>query len=313
MIKLCAVAPASPWNIIAITFTNKAADEMKSRLSKMLGENDGSDIWAGTFHAACVRILRRDIERLGVSRSFTIYDSDDSKQVMQQCIRELNIDDKRFSPKDVLFYISRAKNALIKPEDYLNYYSSDDYRYRTVSRLYDLYQKKLKSASALDFDDIIMYAVALLSEYQDVREYYQNKFRYVLVDEYQDTNLAQYHLISILSEKWKNICVVGDDDQSIYRFRGATIENILNFEKEFKDARVIRLEQNYRSTQNILDAANEHGVAVVKDEGLAHMLGKLSVGDEIPQELYAVVAQILVFVSNIDRQYAKKTGQGPNP
>ncbi len=254
--RLCAVDPAPPWTIIAITFTNKAAGELKERLAKMLGPS-ANDIWASTFHSACVRILRRDIEKLGFPASFTIYDTDDSVRVMKDCLKELNMDDKQFPPRSVLAAISRAKDKLQLSADFTkDADSSGDYRLQRIARLYAAYEKRLWEAGALDFDDIILHTVRLLQEHDDVREYYQRKFRYVLIDEYQDTNNLQYLLASLLAGGRKNICVVGDDDQSIYRFRGATIENILSFEDQYRDCRTIRLEQNYRSTKNILAAAN---------------------------------------------------------
>ena len=253
---LCAVEPAAPWSIIAITFTNKAANELKDRLSNMLGQA-GQDVWAMTFHSACCRILRRDIERLGYSRSFTIYDSSDSERLMKQILKDMGLDDKTFPPKYVLSIISREKDKLITPEKMReNIEASNDIRLLQVARAYAKYQQLLKESNALDFDDIIFQTVKLLQEHEDVRTFYQRKFRYVLVDEYQDTNHLQYMLTSLLAGGYENICVVGDDDQSIYRFRGATIENILSFEKQYRGSRVIRLEQNYRSTQSILNAAN---------------------------------------------------------
>ena len=252
--NVLAVDAPKPWEILAFTFTNKAANEFKERLSLRIGEC-ANDIWAGTFHSVCVRILRRNADRLGFTSHFTIYDTDDSKRVMKDCQRLLNIDDKFLPHKSILSEISRAKDMLVPPEEYLNL-GSGNYRERQVGECYSKYQKLLKSADAMDFDDIIFYTVKLLRENPDVREYYQQKFRYVLVDEYQDTNHAQFVLTQILSSGYNNICVVGDDDQSIYKFRGATIENILSFENNFKNAQVIRLEQNYRSTQNILDGAN---------------------------------------------------------
>ena len=243
-----------PWEILAFTFTNKAANELKDRLVLRIGE-EANDIWAGTFHSICVRILRRNAELLGFSKHFTIYDTDDSKRVMKDCQRLLNIDDKFLPHKSILAEISRAKDMLVAPEEFLNL-GSGNYREKQIGECYQKYQRLLKNADAMDFDDIIFYTVKLLQENDDVREYYQNKFKYVLVDEYQDTNHAQFMLTKLLSEGYNNICVVGDDDQSIYKFRGATIENILSFEKNYKNAQVIRLEQNYRSTQNILDGAN---------------------------------------------------------
>ncbi len=254
--RLCAVDPAPPWTIIAITFTNKAAGELKERLEKMLGPS-ANDIWASTFHSACVRILRRDAEKLGFPASFTIYDTDDSLRVMKDCLRELNMDDKQFPPRSVLAAVSKAKDRLKLSADFAREAdSSGDYRLQKIARLYAAYEKRLWEAGALDFDDIILHTVRLLQEHDDVLDYYQRKFRYVLIDEYQDTNNLQYLLASLLAGGRKNICVVGDDDQSIYRFRGATIENILSFEEQYKGCRTIRLEQNYRSTKNILAAAN---------------------------------------------------------
>ncbi|MBR6575331.1 MAG: UvrD-helicase domain-containing protein [Clostridia bacterium] len=252
--RLCAVDPPKPWEIIAITFTNKAAGELKARLEVACGEQ-GRDIWAHTFHTACTRILRRYIERLGYGSNFTIYDEDDKKRMMVSIIRDFGFDEKRFDPKGVMSAISRAKDNLIMPEEFAAQ-AGEDYYKKTVARIYAEYQKRCRKASALDFDDIICKTVELLQNEDDVREYYQRKFRYVLVDEYQDTNHAQYVLCSLLAGGWRNFCVVGDDDQSIYKFRGATIENILDFEHQYPDAHTIRLEQNYRSTGNILDAAN---------------------------------------------------------
>lgn len=253
---LCALEPAVPWSIIAITFTNKAANELKNRLTDMLGP-DGQDVWAMTFHSACCRILRKDIERLGYSRNFTIYDASDSERLMKEVIREMGLDDKTFPPKYVLTMISREKDKMVSASELLERAEdSNDIRLLHVARAYQKYQARLTENNALDFDDIIFQTVKLLQEHEDIRTYYQRKFRYVLVDEYQDTNHMQYLLTSLLAGGYENICVVGDDDQSIYRFRGATIENILNFEKQYYGARIIRLEQNYRSTQSILTAAN---------------------------------------------------------
>ena len=253
---LCAVEPAAPWSIIAITFTNKAANELKDRLENMLGP-EARDVWAMTFHSACCRILRRDIERLGYSRSFTIYDSSDSERVMKDIIKDMGLDDKTFPARYVLSIISREKDKMVSP-DMLIERAEDlgDARMLPVAKAYKRYQARLKENNAVDFDDIILLTVRLLQQHEDIRSYYQRKFRYVLVDEYQDTNHLQYLLTSLLAGGYENICVVGDDDQSIYRFRGATIANILDFEKHYKGARVIRLEQNYRSTQAILNAAN---------------------------------------------------------
>ncbi len=254
--RLCQVDPAAPWSILAITFTNKAAGELKERLERMLGPS-ANDIWAATFHSCCARILRRDIEKLGYASSFTIYDSADSERVVKDAEKALGVDEKAFPPKVVLGYISRAKDALKLAPAYAEECARmGDYRLQRIAAIYVEYEKRLKAANALDFDDLIFCTVRLLRQEEEVRSYYQRKFRYVLVDEYQDTNNMQYHLASLLAGGYENFCVVGDDDQSIYRFRGATIENILSFENQYKGCRTIRLEQNYRSTQNILEAAN---------------------------------------------------------
>ncbi len=261
---LCALRPAVPWSIIAITFTNKAANELKARLGAMLGP-EAEDVWAMTFHSACCRILRRDIERLGYGRSFTIYDSDDSKRIMKEVIRDMGLDDKTFPPQYVLSIISRQKDKMVLPSEMEEAAeNTGDLKLKHIARAYKKYQTRLKENNAVDFDDIILLTVRLLQENEDIRQYYQRKFRYVLVDEYQDTNHLQYLLTSLLAGGHENICVVGDDDQSIYRFRGATIENILDFEKQYRGARVIRLEQNYRSTQAILNAAN---AVIVNNKG----------------------------------------------
>ena len=253
---ICAVDPPAPWNIVAITFTNKAADELKDRLEHMLGEQ-ARDVWAMTFHSACCRILRRDIERLGYTGQFTIYDTADSERIMKDIIKDMGLDDKTFPAKYVLGAISREKDAMTTPSQMLRRAElAGDVMATHVAKAYAKYQKQLRENNALDFDDIIYLTVKLLQEHEDLRTYYQRKFRYVLVDEYQDTNHSQYLLTSLLAGGYENICVVGDDDQSIYRFRGATIANILNFEKQYQGSRVIRLEQNYRSTQSILNAAN---------------------------------------------------------
>lgn len=254
--KLAACDPVPPWRIIAITFTNKAANELKERLSTRLGES-ANDIWAATFHSACVRILRRDADRLGFPNNFTIYDSSDSQSVVKQILKERNLDEKTYQPKSILADLSNAKDQYISPLEHAQTLEkSGDIRKRTIAPVIVEYARRLYNAGAMDFDDLIFYTVKLLNEHADVREYWQNKFQYVLIDEYQDTNKIQYMLAKLLSGKWGNICVVGDDDQSIYKFRGATIENILSFEEEFKGCRTIRLEQNYRSTEHILEAAN---------------------------------------------------------
>ena len=252
---ITAVNCVNPWNILAITFTNKAAGELKNRLHQMLGSvADG--ITAATFHSACVRILRREIDKLGYSSSFTIYDTDDTQRVIKDCLKDYNISDKRFPPKEIMREISSAKESQVDENEYSKL-SMGDYRKQTIAKIYSEYQHRLRNANALDFDDIILLTVRLFEDFPDVLDHYQNLYKYILVDEYQDTNMVQYRLISMLSAKRKNLCVVGDDDQSIYKFRGATIENILSFEHQYENAKVIRLEQNYRSTQNILTCANE--------------------------------------------------------
>ena len=243
-----------PHNIMAITFTNKAANEMKERVARAIGDLS-KDMWLCTFHTACVRILRSHIKLLGMDPSFVIYDSADSKTLLKECYKELDIDEKNYPIRSVMSIISKAKDAVQTPELFKMVYQND-FRMQKVSEIYTLYQKKLRANNAVDFDDILLYAVQVLAENPEVLKTYQERFRYIMVDEYQDTNNCQYILISLLAEKHKNICVVGDDDQSIYKFRGANIQNILNFEKTFDDTEVIKLEQNYRSTQSILDAAN---------------------------------------------------------
>ncbi len=244
----------NPWNILAITFTNKAAGELKERLRAMLGEQADS-ICAATFHSACVRILRREIDKLGYTSSFTIYDSDDSQRLLKSCYDPLDLSDKTFPVKTVLSVISSAKDKLITPDEFEKE-ATGDYRKLGIAKLYKLYQQRLREANALDFDDIIRLTVELFEQEAEVLAHYRNLYKYIMVDEYQDTNEAQFRLVSLLAGGHGNLCVVGDDDQSIYKFRGATIENILNFEEQFDNATVIRLEQNYRSTQNILSAAN---------------------------------------------------------
>ncbi len=252
--KTFSVNPAMPWQILAITFTNKAAGELKERIAARLGD-DANDIWAGTFHSVCGKILRRYGDYIGYTSHFTIYDTDDQRRLMKEIMKAHNIDDKLINHKTVLSAISNAKDSLISPEEFTASVGSD-YRLKTIAQLYKLYQTRLKNADAMDFDDMIVNTVKLLQENSDVLDYYKNKFKYVMVDEYQDTNHAQYVLVSLLASGRNNICVVGDDDQSIYRFRGATIENILSFEERYLNAKTIRLEQNYRSTSNILNAAN---------------------------------------------------------
>ena len=243
-----------PWNILAITFTNKAANEMKERIANLVGDV-AQDIWMGTFHSICVRILRRFIDRIGFETSFIIFDTSDQRTMIKTCLKDLNIDDKMFTDRSVLSEISNAKNQMLEPEAYTAI-ANGDFRKEKIATVYELYQKRLKENNAIDFDDIINYTIKILNENPDVLEYYANKFKYVLVDEYQDTNKAQFTLITLLASNYGNITVVGDSDQSIYAFRGADISNILNFERDFANAKIIKLEQNYRCTGNILKAAN---------------------------------------------------------
>jgi len=244
----------APWNILAITFTNKAAQEMRERVDALVGYGS-EDIWISTFHATCSRILRRHIDLLGYDRNFTIYDASDQKSLMKEVLKEMKIDTKQFPERSVMSEISSAKNEYKSPLDYRNEYGSN-FRNQRIADIYEHYQKRLKENNALDFDDLLVKMVDLFQTNPDVLEHYQDRFQYIMVDEYQDTNTVQFLLVSLLAKKYRNLCVVGDDDQSIYKFRGANIYNILNFEKVFPDAQVIRLEQNYRSTQNILNAAN---------------------------------------------------------
>ena len=254
--KCAAYLPVAPWRILAITFTNKAADELKNRLSSSLGDK-ANDIWACTFHSACVRILRRDAERLGFESSFTIYDTNDSVSLIKQILKQLNLDDKTFPPKSVLSEISRAKDSKITAKAYSERASMiRDIRKIRIGEIYTRYSEELFRSNAMDFDDLLLYTVKLFEDNPDVLEYWQNRFEYVLIDEYQDTNRLQYNFARLISGKFNNLCVVGDDDQSIYKFRGADIENILTFEDNYETCRTIRLEQNYRSTSHILDAAN---------------------------------------------------------
>ena len=243
-----------PWNILAITFTNKAANEMKQRAESLVG-GAVNDIWIGTFHSICVRILRKFIDRIGFDNSFIIFDTSDQKTVVKECLKELKVDDKLFSDKSVLYEISNAKNEMLDPIQYSVKYNGD-FRKETIAKIYNLYQEKLKENNAIDFDDIINFTIKILTENNDVLEFYTDKFRYVLVDEYQDTNKSQFTLVTLLASKYGNITVVGDNDQGIYSFRGADITNILNFEKDFPGTQIIKLEQNYRCTGNILKAAN---------------------------------------------------------
>ena len=250
---------AHPWDILAITFTNKAANEMKERIANLVGEV-AKDIWMGTFHSICVRILRRFIDRIGFDSSFIIFDTSDQRTLVKNCLKDLAIDDKMFTDRSVLSEISNAKNEMLEPEQY-TVRSNGDFRKEKIATVYELYQKRLKENNAIDFDDIINYTIKILMENPDVLEYYAKKFKYVLVDEYQDTNKAQFTLITLFASMNGNITVVGDNDQGIYSFRGADISNILNFEKDFPGTKIIKLEQNYRCTGNILKAAN----AVIKN------------------------------------------------
>jgi len=252
--QLCAVSPCPSWKLLAITFTNKAAGELKERLCNMLGD-DGDEITASTFHSFCARIMRREGEALGFSSHFTIYDTQDSQRLMKDCMKQLNIDEKLITHKAVLVEISHAKDSLMDPSGYAAQVGSD-FRLRKVAACYELYEAQLSKADAMDFDDLLCKTVELFERFPDILEKYRRRYEYIMVDEYQDTNHAQYRLVSLLAGENGNLCVVGDDDQSIYKFRGATIENILNFEDEYPTSTVIRLEQNYRSTKTILDAAN---------------------------------------------------------
>ena len=245
----------APWNILAITFTNKAANEMKERIEKLVGDV-AKDIWMGTFHSICVRILRKYIDRIGFDSSFLIFDTSDQRALVKECLKALNVDDKMFTDRSVLAEISNAKNEMLEPNQYSLKYA-EDFRKAKIGEIYALYQKRLKENNAIDFDDIINYTIKILTENEDALEYYTEKFKYVLVDEYQDTNKAQFTLVTILASRYGNITVVGDNDQGIYSFRGADITNILNFEKDFPGTKIIKLEQNYRCTQNILNVANE--------------------------------------------------------
>lgn len=297
------VRQVHPWQILAITFTNKAAGELKERIAARLGE-DASDIWAGTFHSVCGRILRRYAESIGYTSHFTIYDTDDQRRLMKQIMKAHEIDEKLLPHKRVLSIISDAKEKLISPVEFKEQ-AGNDLRLKTVAELYRIYQKRLMEADAMDFDDMIFNTVRLLQTDSDALSYCAGKFRYVMVDEYQDTNHAQYELVRLLSSGENNICVVGDDDQSIYRFRGATIENILNFEDEYTDARVIRLEQNYRSTSNILDAANaviknnrgRKGKTLWTDNGTGEKISVFTAYDERGEARY-IADRILENVKN---------------
>ena len=297
----------TPWNILAITFTNKAAREMKDRVAKIAG-SVADEIWISTFHSMCVRILRRDIDRIGYSRNFSILDSGDQLSVIKQIMKNHNIDPKKFEPRAILGSISQAKNELVTPEQYES--KMGDYFQKIVAQVYKDYQKKLKNNSSLDFDDLIMVTIKLFQEVPDVLEFYQRKFNYIHVDEYQDTNRAQYLLVQMLADRFRNLCVVGDSDQSIYKWRGADIQNILNFEEDYPDAATIKLEQNYRSTKKILAAANQviENNAGRKDKKLwtENTDGekiRLFVGDQEHDEAYFVVNEIIKGVREEGKSY----------
>ena len=301
--------PCAPWNLLAITFTNKAAKEIKDRLRKTFDDPTTADsVWSGTFHSVCLRILRKYGDRLGYQDGFSIYDTDDKKRMVTICMKELSIDEKRLSPKAVCNAISIAKDRLEGPD---GVDVKSDPRSRDIVRIYTLYQKKLMENNAVDFDDIIMKTVELLENDAEVREYYQRKFRYVLVDEYQDTNYAQFVLTKLLSDKYRNIMVVGDDDQSIYRFRGATVENILNFDKTYPDAHVVKLEQNYRSTETILEAANSvisnnddrHDKKLWSDKGRGDMITLRETYDQNDEGRY-IIDKIMHAVREGGRKYS---------
>ena len=302
--RCAALRPVEPWRILAITFTNKAAGELKDRLERMLGEG-ANDIWACTFHSACVRILRRDAEKLGFADNFTIYDTADSQSLVKRILKEQNLDEKQYPPRSVLGEISRAKDAQLGPAEYrAQAAAASDYRKAKIALVYEEYMRRLFAANAMDFDDLIYFTVKLLQENEDARSYWQRRFRYVLIDEYQDTNHLQYLLASLLAGGWGNICVVGDDDQSIYKFRGATIENILSFEDEYRGCRVIRLEQNYRSTSHILDAANavirnnlgRKGKELWTDQGTGYKIQQYTADNENEEAQY-VASHILASYS----------------
>lgn len=293
-----AVDAPKPWQILAITFTNKAANELKERINAKLGEG-GESLWAGTFHSVCGKILRINAERIGFTSHFTVYDTDDQKRLIKNIMKDNGIDEKMFPIRGVLAAISSAKDSLVTPAQFKET-TGRDYRQQTIAKLYEIYQSRLKAADAMDFDDMINYTVKLFRENPDVLEHYGSKFKYIMVDEYQDTNHAQYELVHLLASVHGNLCVVGDDDQSIYRFRGATIENILGFEDDYEDARVIRLEQNYRSVANILNAANaviannrgRKGKNLWTDKGEGELINIYTAEDERTEARY-VADQIL--------------------
>ncbi|MBQ6255517.1 MAG: UvrD-helicase domain-containing protein, partial [Clostridia bacterium] len=275
-----------PWHILALTFTNKAAREMRERVEKQVGA-DAQEMWLGTFHSICVRILRRDIEKLGYQRSFTIYDDDDQLRVIKDGLKALNLDENRISPKEIRNKISDAKNKMLTPDEWFRD-SARDYQCQQIHDVFSYYEERLRAANALDFDDLLLRTLQLFVDHPPVLDYYRSRFQYVHVDEYQDTNAAQYTFVRLLTQESRNLCVVGDDDQSIYGWRGADIRNILDFEQDFPDTQVIKLEQNYRSTSNILDAANQviaHNFgrkekALWTDAGEGEKIHLYSAGDE---------------------------------
>ena len=304
-------APCAPWNVLAITFTNKAANEIKSRLQSTLGEDAGADaIWSGTFHSVCVRILRTYGDRLGYGKDFTIYDATDSKNAIKEVLKSLNIDEKALSDKAAAGVISHAKNELMDWEMFEKEYGRTDFRKKQIAEVYKKYTERLRSSNAMDFDDLIMNTVTLLRNDEEVREYYRKKFRYVAVDEFQDTNVAQLHLTSLLAGGYNNLMVVGDDDQSIYRFRGAVVANIIRFSEKFKGTKTIRLEQNYRSTNNILKAANgvisnntgRLGKTLWADKGDGEKI-TLKVCDDQNQEARYIAEEIQKLVADGTRSY----------
>lgn len=295
----------NPYNILAITFTNKAAAEMRERVDRLVGIDAGG-AWIMTFHAACIRILRRYIERIGYMNGFTIYDTDDQKTIMRQVLKKLDLDPKMYKDKSVLSQISHAKDELISPDEF-ELAAGSDYHKRKIAEVYREYQKQLKSNNALDFDDIICKTVELFGSCPEVLDYYSERFRYIMVDEYQDTNTAQFKLISLLASRFRNLCVVGDDDQSIYKFRGANVKNILNFESVFPEAVVIKLEQNYRSTQNILDAAN----AVIKNNSerkAKSLWTDEGAGDKIAYNIYNTAYEEAYGIVSDIKEHAAESG-----
>ena len=297
-----------PWNILAITFTNKAAGEMRERVDKLVGDAAGK-VWVSTFHSACVRILRRDIGWIGFDTNFAIYDTEDQKSLMKSVCKQLQVDTKLYKERALMSAISEAKDELVSPQEFA-LRAQGNFRQETVARVYAEYQRQLKSSNALDFDDLIMKTVELFQANSDILNEYQERFRYIMVDEYQDTNTAQFKLVSLLAAKYRNLCVVGDDDQSIYKFRGANIQNILGFEKTFPDATVIKLEQNYRSTQNILNAANTV-IAHNKGRKEKKLWTANGEGDKVRvrsfmsayDEAEIIVGEIAAKVRNQDAQY----------